>query len=122
MQLDRQVEGLAALEAGGVASGPLAAGVVLLVNVLELGAQDAGVEVVQAAVEAVAVDVAGGRAVVAQPADRGVDVGVVGDQRAAVAEGAEVLLDDEAGGGGVAELADLEASARARRWPGRCPR
>ena len=65
-------------------------------------------QVVQAAVEAEAVDVARGRAVVAQPADGGVDVGVVGDQRAAVAEGAEVLLDDEAGGGGVAELADLE--------------
>ena len=37
--------------------------------------------------------------------------GVVGDERAAVAERAEVLLDDEAGRGGVAELADPEPVA-----------
>ena len=65
-------------------------------------------EVVQPAVEAEAVDVACSGAVIAQLAHFGVDVGVVRDQGAAVAEGAEVLLDDEAGGGGVAQVPDLE--------------
>ena len=49
--------------------------------------------------------------VVAQLADLRVDVGVVGEQRAAVAERAEVLLDDEAGRRRIAQLADLEAGA-----------
>ena len=110
-QLGWQVNGLCALKAGGVAGGPLAAQVVPGVDVLELGAEDAGVQVVQAAVEAIAVDVAGIGAVVAQLADPGVDVGVVRHERAAVAEGAEVLLDDETGGRGVAEFADFEALA-----------
>ena len=74
LQLDRQGEGLATLEALGIAGGPLAADVVILVDVLELGAEDAGVEVVQAAVEAEAVDIARGRTVVAQPADGGIDL------------------------------------------------
>src|ERR1035437_4266423 len=108
LQLDRQIERLATLEAGSVASSPLAAGGVILGDVLELGAEDAGVQVVQAAVEAETVDVARGRAVVAQPADGGINVGVVGDQRAAVAEGAKVLLDDKAGRSRITELADLE--------------
>ena len=66
-------------------------------DVLQLRAEDAGVQVVEAAVEAVAVDVALGRSVVAQLPDRRVDLRVVGQERAAVAEGAEVFLDDEAG-------------------------
>ena len=102
-----------ALQARGVARGPLDALVVPLVDVLQLRAEDAGVEVVEPAVEAEAVDVALVRAVVAQLADRRVDVGVVGDERAAVAERAEVLLDDEADGGGVAQFADPEAVAGA---------
>src|ERR1019366_6991680 len=110
-QRDRQIEGLATFEAFGVALGPLAADVVIRVNVFEFGAKDAGVQVVQAAVEAVTVDVARGRAVIAQPADGLIDVGVVGYKSSAVAEGAEVLLDDEAGGGGIAELANLEFRA-----------
>src|SRR5690349_700723 len=66
-------------------------------------------QVIQAAVEAVAVDVARRRAMVAQSADSAVDLFVVRYQRSAVAEGSQVLLDNEAGGGGVAEFADLEA-------------
>ena len=102
--------------------GPLNALIVPRMDVLQLGAQHAGVQIVEPAVEAVAVDVALGRSVVAQLAHRGVDVRVVGEERAAVAERAEVLLDDEAGRGRVAQLADLEARRRPRRSPARCPR
>ena len=49
---------------------------------------------------------------VAHPADLAVHILVVRDHRAAVSEGAEVLLDDEAGANRVAQLADLEAVAR----------
>ena len=102
---------LRALEPGRVARGRLAAQVVPGVDVLELGAEDGGVDVVQAAVEAEAVDVAGVGTVVAQFADARVDIRIIGDDRAAVAERAEILLNDETGGGGVAQLPDLEAVA-----------
>ena len=52
------------------------------------------------------------RPVVAQLAHDAVhDPRVIGDHRAAVAEAAQVLLDDEAGADRVAQLADLEAVA-----------
>ena len=90
---------------------------------LSLALRMAAWMIVQPAVEAETVDVAGGGAVVAQQfAHARVDVGIICHNRAAVAESAEVLLDDEAGGGGVAQFADLEAVAGARRCPGRCPR
>src|SRR5208282_2414415 len=110
-QLGWQVKGCAALQAGGVAGGPLAAQVVPSINVLELCAEDAGVQVVQPAVEAITVNVAGIGPVVAQLANPGVDVGVVGHDGPAVAEGAQVLLDDETGGCSVAEFGDFEALA-----------
>src|SRR5437870_7682289 len=95
-QLDRQVEVAAVLQAGGVTGGPLAPQIVPPVNVFEFGAEHAGVQVVQTAVETVAVNVARVRSVIAQFADTGIDVRLVRHQRAAVAESAEVLLDDEA--------------------------
>lgn len=99
------------LQTGRVALGPLDALIVPLVNVLQLGAQDAGVHIVQTAVEAKAVDVALVRPVVAQLPDSPVDVGVVRDERATVPKRAEVPLNDEADGCGVAQLANREAVA-----------
>src|SRR6185436_18343063 len=100
-----------ALEALGVARGDLAAPVGPLRDVPELHGEHRRVEVVQAAVEAEAVDRADGGPVVAHLAAVGVDVLAVGDDGAAVAERAEVLLDDEAGGDGVRQLALLPAGA-----------
>ena len=116
----REGECLAPLQASGVAGGQLAAQIVPGINVLELGAEDPGVHVVQPAVEAVTVNVAGVGTVVAQLANPRVNVRIVGDDGPAVAEGAQVLLDDETGGCGVAEFGDFEALA-GRRWLGRCP-
>src|SRR5882672_7960781 len=110
-QFDRQIEVTATLQSGAVTRGPLPSQVVPRVNVLELGAEHPGVQIIEAAVETVAVDVARVRAVIAQLADARVEVGVVGDQRAAVAEGAEVFLDDKAGRYRVAHLTDFEAVA-----------
>src|SRR5439155_24366495 len=78
-------------------------------DVPELHAEDGGVDVVEAAVVAHAVDGPHGRAVVAQPAHGGVDVVAVRDHGAAAPEGAQVLLDDEARAHGVAQLALLPA-------------
>src|SRR5438309_10684079 len=61
-----QCEALSAVEASGVPGSPLPAQVVILVNVLEFGAQDPRVQIVQAAVETETMDVARGRAMVAQ--------------------------------------------------------
>ena len=80
-------------------------------NVLQLGAEHAGVQIVKPAVEPEAVDVPLVRSVIAQLPQLRVDVGVVRDQRAAVAERAEVLLDDEARRRRIAELADSEPGA-----------
>ncbi len=48
---------------------------------------------------------------IAQLPHLGVDVGVIGDQRTAIPERAEILLNDEADGSGIAELTDPEAFA-----------
>ncbi len=110
--LVRQVEGLGTLKALGVVLGQFDAVVVPLVDVFEFGAQDAGLDVVQTAVEAEAVHVAGGRAVGAEQLGHAVDLFVVGDNRTAIAEAAQVFLDDETGSHGIGELADLEGIAR----------
>ncbi len=107
----RQGEVLRAFEACGVTRGEFAAVVVPLVDVLELGAQDTGVNVVETAVETVAVNVTGVGAVAAQLANRGVHVGIVRNERTAVTEGAEVLLNDEAGRSRIAQFADFETVA-----------
>ena len=57
-QLDRQIEVAATLEPGAVTRGPLPPQVVPRVDVLELGAEHAGVQIIQTAVETVAVNVA----------------------------------------------------------------
>ena len=72
-------------------------------------------QVVQAAVETGAVNVALAGAVIAQFADPVIDVLVVGPDRAAVAEGAQILLDDEADADRIREFADLEIGRRASR-------
>ena len=100
--LRRQGKILCALETSSVTGGPFAAQIIPGVNVLKLGAQHPRVEVVQAAIESEAVHVALVRAVIAQFADRRVDSLVVGHYRAAVAERAEVLLNDKTAGGRVA--------------------
>src|SRR2546429_4489314 len=92
-QFDRQIEVSATLQPGAVTRGPLPSQIVPSVDVLELGAEHAGVQVVETTVETVAVNVASVRAVIAQLANAGVDLGVVRDERAAVAEAAEVFLD-----------------------------
>src|ERR1700683_4541469 len=103
-RLERQREIFRALETRGVTGRRGAAKVVPGVDMLELCAEDGRVDVVLAAVEAEAVNVAGVGTVVAKLADAGIEIGIIGDNRAAVAECAEVLLDDEAGCGGVAQL------------------
>src|SRR5438093_4754049 len=110
-QFNGQVEVAAVLQTRCVAGGPMTSLVVRLVDMLELGAQNARVQVVEPAVEPETVDVARVRAVVAQFADPRVDVRVVGHHRAAVAKGAEILLDDETDRRRVAEFSDLEAAA-----------
>ena len=92
----RQVDVRRACQSRCIACRPVDALIVPGVDVLQLGAEHAGVQIVETAVEPEAVDVPLVRAVIAQLPDRRVDVGVVREQRAAVAERAEVLLDDEA--------------------------
>jgi len=101
-QLGRQVQVPAIFEARCVPRRPLASLVVVFIDVLEFGAQNAGVEIIQAAIETEAVDVAGVRAVVAQLAHFGVNIGIVRYERAAVTERAEIFLDDEARRRGIA--------------------
>ena len=100
-----------ALEPLGVARGDLAPPVRPFRDVTKLHAQDRGVEIVEAAVEPEAVDRPLGGAVVAQLPDGGLDIGAVRDDRAAVAERAQVLLNDEARAHGIRELTLLEARA-----------
>src|SRR4029079_16266757 len=107
----RQVDVRRLAQTGGVELRPLDPIVVPLVDVLQLGAENSGVDVVETAVEAKAVNVALARSVVAQLADLRVNLRIVGDQRAAVAERPEVLLNDEADRSSVAELTDPEAIA-----------
>src|SRR2546422_6723143 len=109
--LEWQSETLRSFQAGGVASRPFSPQIIVLVNVLQFGAQDAGVEIVQPTVETEAMDISSVRAVVAQLADGGIDVLVVGHQRAAVPKRAQILLDDKTDRSGVAQLADLEIGA-----------
>src|SRR5271157_1922606 len=98
-----------AAQAGGVTRGPLAAQRVPFVDMFQLGAEHAGLQVVQAAVVTHAMAGSLVRPVVAQLADEAVHILVVGNNRAAIAETAEVLLDDEAGADSVAQFADCEA-------------
>ncbi len=77
----RQIEMCPALQPCRVPGGPLNALVVPRVDVLQLGAEDAGMEVVQAAVEAEAVDVSLVRPVVPQLPDLRVDIGVIGESK-----------------------------------------
>src|SRR5579884_1797653 len=100
-----------ALQAFGVALCPLAALVAPLGDVLEFHAQDASVNVIEAAVESEAVHRTLQRAVIAQALYGGGNIFAVGDERAAVAKGSEVLLDDEAGADGIAQFALLETVA-----------
>src|ERR1043166_5154082 len=55
-----QAEILCPFQAGGIARRPFAAQIVPRVDVLELGAQNAGVQIVQPAVESEAVEIAAG--------------------------------------------------------------
>lgn len=110
-QFDRQIDCPTIFETGGVSCCPLTTMVVPFVYVFELGAEDSGMEVVKPAVETEAVNVSFLRAMVAQFADSGVDVWIVGDDCAAVAESTEILLDNEACGCGIAAVADAEAGA-----------
>ena len=110
-QFNRQIKVAASLQPGAVTGGPLPPQVVPRVDVLELGAEHAGMQIIQTAVETVAVNVARVRAVIAQLANAGVDLGVVRDEGAAVAEGAEVFLDDKTDRRRVAQFAHLEAVA-----------
>src|SRR5579863_1220888 len=110
-QLDRQINRRAALQARSVAQRPLAAFIVVLVDVLKLRTEDSRMKIVEAAVEPEAVHVASIRTVIAQLAGLGVNLRVVGDERAAVAEGSQVFLNNEADGGRIAQFSDLEAGA-----------
>ena len=65
-------------------------------------------QVVQTAVKTVTMNVALIRTVIAQLPNRGVHLFIICYQGAAITEGAEILLDNEAGGGRIAQMADLE--------------
>src|SRR5882672_606031 len=108
---ERQRDIAGVFQARRIAGGPFTAQVAPFVDVLELGAENAGVEIVQPAVDSKTVAGPLLRTVIAEPADHAVDEIAVRDHGAAIAESAEVLLDDEAGANGIAELADLETVA-----------
>ena len=78
---------------------------------LSLALRNPGMEIVQPAVEAVAVDIPRIGTVIAQFANNRVDLFIIRHQRAAVAEGAEVLLDDKTRGACIAEFRHFETVA-----------
>lgn len=84
----------------------LAAALAPFVHTLQLDAQNCSVDIVEAAVVADAVVGTFHRAVVAQLADLGGKLFIIGGHGAAVAKASQVLLDDEAQANGIAELAD----------------
>src|SRR6185503_9815624 len=108
----RQIDVRRTLQPRGVSGRPLNAFVVPRMDMFQLRAENTGVYVIKPAVEAEAVDVPLVRAVVPQLADPGVDLRVVREERPAIAERAQVLLDDEADRRRVAQLGDLETVAR----------
>jgi len=108
-QFDGKIDCPTIFESGGVSCCPFTALVVPFVNVFQFGAEDSGVEVIKAAVETKAVNVSFVRAMVAQFADSRVDFRIVSDDSATVAKSAEILLNNEAGGCGIAVVADTEA-------------
>src|SRR6185369_17244958 len=93
-----QSEILRPFQTGGVTRGPFAPQIVPGIDVLEFGAEDAGVQVIEPAVEPEAVDVARIEPMIEQLADNDVDLYDEGKQRAYDEVFAEVLLDNEAGG------------------------
>src|SRR5262245_50547028 len=86
----------------------LAAIVIPGINVLELRAQNAGVKIIQSTVEAVTVNVARVRTMVAQLADDCIDLLVVRHQGAAVTKSAQILLNDKTRRCRVAKFRNLE--------------
>ena len=64
---------------------------------LELGAENSGVEVIESAVETETVDVALIRAVITEFADRGVNFLIICDQGSTVSKSAEVFLNNKTG-------------------------
>src|SRR2546425_4994773 len=98
-------------QARRIAVGPLPPQTAPFVEMLQLGAQHSGMDVIQAAVRSHAMARPFVRPVVAQLADRAVYFFVIRDDRAAVAKTSQVLLDDEARADRVAQLADPEAVA-----------
>src|SRR5262249_25315134 len=99
------------LQTFGVPGSPLAPQGVPIVDVPQLGAQESGSKIVEAVV--VARTVAGPlvRPMVPEFPHHPVDLRLIGDHGSAVAEAAQVFLDDEAGADGVAQLADAEPVA-----------
>src|SRR5262245_37393036 len=107
-EFDRQVEVAAVFQTGRVASGPFSAKVVPLIDVLEFRTDNAGMQIVEPAVEAEAVHVALIRSMIAQLADGSIDIGIIRHHGTAISERAEVLLNDEADRGRIAQMTDLE--------------
>src|SRR5215472_10529090 len=105
-QLDRQIDRFTIFQPRGVARRPFAPLLVVLVDLLEFCADYARMEIIQSAIEPKAVNIARVRAVIAQLAHLGIDFSVIGHQRAAIAECAKVFLNNKAGRGRVAELAN----------------
>src|SRR6516164_3060933 len=66
-------------------------------------------EIVQPTIEPKRVHGSLYRAMVAQPPQGVVDLGAVGDERAAITKGSKVLLDDEAGAHCIAQFTLLES-------------
>src|ERR1051326_6803473 len=111
LALDGEREILRAFQTGRISRGPFSGIVIPLIDVLEFGTENSCMHIIEPAVEAKAVDVSSIGAVVAQPTDRSINRFIVRYERAAVAECAEILLNEETGGRGVAEFADFETIA-----------
>src|SRR4051812_37699416 len=73
----RQYKVLRSFETGGISSSPFPAQVIPGIDVFELGAQDSSMQVVQAAVKAVAVNIPLIRAMITQSPNRGVNFLIV---------------------------------------------
>src|SRR5437588_7788642 len=110
-RLVRKCDVIGITEAGRISIGPFPPESAPLVDMLQLGAQHSGVNVIQAAVGSHAMAGPFLRPVIAQPAYRAVYLFVIRDDGPAIAETSQVLLDDKARADGIAQLADPEAVA-----------
>src|SRR3972149_9895267 len=96
-------------QACGIFPGDLNPAIAPGTNVLELGAENTGMQVIQTTVEAEAVHIALIGAMVAQFPDSVIEIRAVGADGPSIPKGAQVFVGDEAVADGVGELPGLES-------------